>query len=169
MVVLGISLLISKTLFATLSQFTLTSMIVNLPKKNKLGFLIGSLILLIASFVSTIYIVYKLLIKKMYLGELQVLLLVSCIILSYSCAYYALYNYDKEAFTWSPDFLDKRDGNEYSDMFKSWFDMMYFTITTSYFGGLGDIVPRTRLARSIVVSQLILVIALFFIIFSKLR
>ncbi len=68
MVVLGISLLISKTLFATLSQFTLTSMIVNLPKKNKLGFLIGSLILLIASFVSTIYIVYKLLIKKMYLA-----------------------------------------------------------------------------------------------------
>jgi hypothetical protein len=167
MVILGIGLQISKLLFTTLSQFTLTSMIINLPNKNKIGFLIGSLIFLFVSFISTIYITYQILMNKIHLRHEHILLLVSIIILAYSSTYYSLYNYNKEAFTWSHDSLDKRIGNTYEDMFKSWFDMLYFTITTFYLGGLGDIVPRSRLARSIVVSQLILAISVILIIINK--
>ena len=167
MVIPGISLLISKGVCATLSQFTITSLLINLPKKNKIGFLVGSLILLLIVFILTIYVTYQILMKKKKLQHIQILLLLISIILAYSATYYALYNYDNESFTWCLDFLDKRTGNNYEDMFKSWFDMMYFTITTFYLGGLGDIVPRSRLVRSIVVSQLILAISVILIIFNK--
>jgi hypothetical protein len=169
--VIGKILLNSKILFAILSQFTVTSFLIKLPNKYKKEFLILNLSLLCIVFISTLYITYLIINNRKInnlIGHHYILLLIFCIILSYSSTYYALYNYDDKAFNWEiKDKKDLKDCDNYTDMVKTLFDMVYFTITTSYFGGLGDITPRTRLARSIVISQFITVIAVLFIIFSK--
>lgn len=70
--------------------------------------------------------------------------------LVYGFAYYSLFNLDANAFN-GPILLDRTKALE----FGTYFDMIYFTMSTFSTAGFGDITPVSRLARGIVMSQFI--------------
>jgi hypothetical protein len=51
--------------------------------------------------------------------------------------------------------------------FVKYFDMIYFTITTMFTGSFGDIIPKSRVLRLIVISQFIIAVLFISILLSK--
>ena len=70
--------------------------------------------------------------------------------LVYGFVYYSLFNLDSESFA-GAILLDKDKALE----FGTYFDMIYFTMSTFSTAGFGDITPVSRLARGIVMTQFI--------------
>jgi hypothetical protein len=126
------------------------SFLVELPRRNPraffylvlavLGWYLGNIANIAHKCVNNIYAV-KL---RHIFGFMLTLFLV------YGFAYYSLYNLDAASFN-GPILLDRSKSLE----FGTYFDMIYFTMSTFSTAGFGDITPVSRLARGIVMSQFI--------------
>ena len=111
-------------------------------------------------------------------------MILATFILSYALLYYSIYNYDKNSFYWllekkeeehnknessiEREILDSNsDSTSLIGSFTRYFDMIYFTITTMFTGSFGDIMPKTRIIRLIVISQFVIGVILLSILLSK--
>jgi hypothetical protein len=105
---------------------------------------------------------------KIDIEKLLVLLFTTIIV--YSMVYYALYNYDNTSFTGIEENAKNNDGQidqSYSSIFNKLFEMCYFTMTTIFTVGYGDITPKTKYARTAVMSQYMIGIILIGVMLSK--
>lgn len=151
-----------KLLFWTSLQFTIANMITKLPKRFPRAFLGSSIILMFIMLYNIIYLTRMVLYKgnSYHISMKVIILYIVTMIIIYSVVYYALYNYDNQSFTSQYDILKKEED--------TFFNMMYFTIGTNFMGGMSDIVPRTRLARMIVITHFIAAISILLIVIHKL-
>ena len=135
-------------------------LLLKLPIYHKTLFLGISLSMLLYLWTNTILFAKRMIDIgiRHHLKTKKVLLLLFSLIITYSLAYYSIYNYNNPSFS---GHLDKTDGKEddesgYKGSFGRYLDMIYFTITTMFTGNYGDIVPRDRFTRFIVITQFII-------------
>jgi hypothetical protein len=95
--------------------------------------------------------------------------MICALTLTYSLVYYAIYNNDQTSFSGHLDKTDNKEDLEsgYKGSFGRYLDMFYFTITTMFKGNYGDIVPRNRFSRFIVITQFIISAILLSILLIK--
>jgi hypothetical protein len=151
-----------RILFWTSLNFTIANLITKLPKLFPRAFLGSSIILMLIMIYNIIYLTRKVLYKgNAYdISMHMIILYIITLILVYSIVYYALYNYDHQSFTHQNNILDKEED--------TYFNILYFTIGTNFMGGMSDIVPRTRLARTIVITHFLATISILLIVIHKL-
>jgi hypothetical protein len=152
-----------RLLFWTSLNFIIANLIIKLPKQFPRTFLGSSIILMLIMIYNIIYLTRKVLYKgNAYdISMHMIILYIITLILVYSIVYYALYNYDHQSFTHQNNILD----NEKEDVY---FNILYFTIGTNFMGGMSDIVPRTRLARTIVITHFLATVSILLIVIHKL-
>lgn len=161
----------SKLLVYVNTIIILLILLIDLPRISKIGFLGTSLAMLFYLWANTILLAYHMINIgiKHHLKISKVMFIVIALTLTYSLAYYAIYNYDKTSFS---GHLDKTDDMEdevsgYKGSFGRYLDMSYFTITSMFTGNYGDIVPRNRFTRFIVITQFIISAILLSILLIK--
>lgn len=149
----------------------LLMLLIDLPRISKIGFLGISLVMLFYLWTNTILLAYHMINIgiKHHLKITKVMLMICALTLTYSLVYYAIYNNDQTSFS---GHLDKTDNKEddtsgYKGSFGRYLDMFYFTITTMFTGNYGDIVPRNRFSRFIVITQFIISAVLLSILLIK--
>ncbi len=138
----------------------LTVLLLKLPIYHKTMFLGISLTMLLYLWTNAILFAKKMIdigIRR-HLKTKKVLLLIFSLIITYSLAYYSIYNYNNSSFSGHLDKTDGKDDDEsgYKGSFGRYLDMIYFTITTMFTGNYGDIIPRNRFTRFIVITQFII-------------
>ncbi len=161
----------SKLLVYTNTIIILFILLIDLPRISKIGFLGTSLTMLFYLWTNTILLAYHMInigIKR-HLKITKVMFIICALTITYSLVYYAIYNNDKTSFSGN---LDKTDDKEdemsgYKGSFFRYLDMFYFTITSMFTGNYGDIVPRNRFARFIVITQFIISAVLLSILLIK--
>lgn len=161
----------SKILIALVIQIILFVLLIDLPRISKKAFVIVATTIMFYLWINIILLVSKILSgSKIHIHIKNILLMLSVLTLAYSLMYYALYNYDKNAFTGSLDKIHGKDNDEETGItgsFIRFFDMIYFTITTMFTGSFGDIIPRTRIVRLVVISQFIISVIIVSILLVK--
>jgi len=178
----------TKLLISLNLQIILFVLLIDLPRKNKKGFIWVSVAIVLFLWTNTILLAKRVLQKSaaFHVKMKKVLLILATFILSYALLYYSIYNYDKDSFYWLIDKkdeeLEKKENNNNNikntyqitedntglvGSFVKYFDMIYFTITTMFTGSFGDIMPKTRIVRLIVISQFIIAVLLISILLSK--
>lgn len=152
-----------RILFWTSFNFTIGNLITKLPKRFPIAFLGSSIILMFIMLYNIIYLTRNVLYKgnANHISINMIIFYISTLILVYSIVYYALYNYDHQSFTHQNNILD----HEKEDVY---FNILYFTIGTNFMGGMSDIVPRTRLARTIVITHFLATVSILLIVIHKL-
>lgn len=151
-----------RLLFFTTLHFTIGNMITKLPKRFPRVFLGSSLILMMIVLFNILDLTRKVLYKgnSYNISMMMIVLYIVTLILVYSIVYYGLYNYDNHSFTYQYDILDKEE-----DVY---FNMVYFSLGTNFMSGNGDIVPRTRLSRMIVITHFLATVSILLIVLHKL-
>ncbi len=146
-------------------------LLLKIPIYHKTLFLGISLSMLLYLWTNTILFAKKMIEIgiRHHLKTKKVILVIFSLIITYSLAYYAIYNYNNPSFSGN---LDKTDGKEddesgYKGSFGRYLDMVYFTITTMFTGNYGDIVPRDRFTRFIVITQFIISAVLISVLLAK--
>jgi hypothetical protein len=176
----------SKLLITLNLQVILFTLLIDLPRKNKKAFIGVASATVLFLWTNTILLAKKVLERggAFHVKMKRVLLILATFILSYALLYYSLYNYDKDSFYSVLDKKENRKDSTDSEIEKSlihidedsmglsgsfvrYFDMIYFTITTMFTGSFGDIMPKTRIVRLIVISQFIIAVILISILLSK--
>jgi hypothetical protein len=171
----------TKLLISLNLQIILFTLLIDLPRKNKKGF-IGVALAIVLFLWINIILLAKMVIQRgaaFHIKLKKVLLILATFILSYALLYYSIYNYDKDSFYWlinekSNNPMENKieksiyhineDNNGLSGSFAKYFDMIYFTITTMFTGSFGDIMPKTRILRLIVISQFVIAVLLISIL-----
>ncbi len=126
------------------------SFLIDLPRRNPQAFFNLAFIVLIWYLVNISNIVYKC-IKNIYSVKLiHIFGFMATLFMVYGFVYYSLYNLDSKSFN-GTILLDRSKSLE----FGTYFDMIYFTMSTFSTAGFGDITPVSRLARGIVMTQFI--------------
>ena len=189
--------LISTKLLITFNlQIILFVLLIDLPRRNKKAFIGVASFIVLFLWTSTILLAKRVLEKGaiFHVKMKKVLLLLATFILSYALLYYSIHNYDKDSFYW---LIDEKKNNEETNQdnnqdnirlnnkvekilhedkngetgligsFVKYFDMVYFTITTMFTGSFGDIIPKSRVLRLIVISQFIIAVLFISILLSK--
>jgi len=150
-----------RLLFWTSLNFIIANLITKLPKQFPRVFLGSSIILMFIMLYNIIYlsiiVVYKG--NANHISMNMIIFYIATLILVYSIVYYALYNYDHQSFTHQHNILEEED---------TYFNILYFTIGTNFTSAMTDIVPRTRFARTIVISHLIASANILLIVIHKL-
>ncbi len=161
----------TKLLVYVNTLIVLLILLIDLPRISKIGFLGISLLMLFYLWTDTALLMNKVFAVgiKHHLKITKVMLMVCALTITYSLVYYAIYNYDKNSFNGN---LDKTDNKEdemsgYKGSFGRYLDMFYFTITTMFTGNYGDIIPRNRFTRLIVITQFIISAILLSILLIK--
>ena len=161
----------SKILTTIIVQIILFILLIDLPRLNKKAFIAVACVIMFYLWVNIILLIYKILSgHKIHIHIKNVLLMLLVLTLSYSLMYYALYNYDKNSFSGSLDKIYNKENDDQTGItgsFIRFFDMIYFTITTMFTGSFGDIIPRTRIARLVVISQFIISVVIISILLVK--
>lgn len=146
-------------------------LLIDVPRISKIGFLGISLLMLFYLWINTVLLAYHMINIgiKHHLKISKVMFIICALTLTYSLVYYAIYNNDKTSFS---GHLDKTDDKEdemsgYKGSFGRYLDMLYFTITSMFTGNYGDIVPRNRFTRFIVITQFIISAILLSILLIK--
>ncbi len=138
-----------------------------LPYNSKTLFLYGSFLLLICVWINIINLMAKFDAKmKLNIGNLFMLLFT--VIIVYALVYYSIYNNDKNSFSGPINLesdINEKDG--YADIFSNLFDMIYFTMSTIATVGYGDIIPRSKPARFVVMTEFIIGIILLSVLIGK--
>lgn len=165
-------------------------MLIDLPRRNKKGFIGVAVAIVLFLWTNTILLAKRVIQRgaAFHVKMKKVLLILATFILSYALLYYSLYNYDKDSFYWMIDkkyekeheidnkidnkieksiYHDDNDTTGLAGSFVKYFDMIYFTITTMFTGSFGDIMPKTRIVRLIVISQFVISVLLISILLSK--
>jgi hypothetical protein len=151
-----------RLLFFTTSQFIIGNIVTKIYKKIPRIFLGSSIILMFV----VLFNILDLTRKVLYKGHSHdvsikfVMLYIITLILVYSLVYYSIYNYDKQSFTYYHNVLDKEE-----DVY---FNILYFSTGTNFMSGTSDIVPRTRFARTIVITHFIATVSILLIVLHKL-
>ena len=144
--------------------------LVKLPYYNKTYFLVMSIVLLLCVLtnVANIFIKIK---QNIKINIEKILGLLFTVILVYAVVYYALYNYDNTSFIGIEENTtknnDQLEEQSYQNMFNKLFEMCYFTMTTIFTVGYGDITPKTKYAITVVMTQYIIGIILLGVMLSK--
>ena len=161
----------SKILITIIVQIILFILLIDLPRINKKAFIAVACVIMFYLWINIILLIYKILSgHKIHIHIKNVLLMLLVITLAYSLMYYALYNYDKNSFTGSLDKIYNKENDDQTGItgsFIRFFDMIYFTITTMLTGSFGDIIPRTRIVRLVVISQFIISVMIISILLVK--
>ena len=146
-------------------------LLIDLPRISKIGYLGVSLVMIFYLWTNNLLVAYRMINIgiKHHLKITKVMLMICTLTLTYSLVYYAIYNHDQTSFN---GHLDKTDNKEddmsgYKGSFGRYLDMFYFTITTMFTGNYGDIVPRNRFSRFIVITQFIISAVLLSILLIK--
>ncbi len=179
-------LISTKLLISFNLQIILFVLLIDLPRRNKKVFIGVASFIVLFLWTSTILLAKRVLERgaAFHVKMKKVLLILATFVLSYALLYYSIYNYDKDSFYWSQDNkkeegengddriekLLRDDNNGYTGLtgsFIKYFDMIYFTITTMFTGSFGDIMPKTRIIRLIVISQFVIAVLLISILLSK--
>jgi len=138
------------------------SFLIDLPRRNSQAFFNLAFIVLIWYLVNIANIVHKC-INNIYSVKLRHILgFMVTLFIVYGFVYYALYNLNPKSFN-GPILLDSKKTLE----FGTYFDMIYFTMSTFSTAGFGDITPVSRLARGIVMTQFIVGFALVAILLGR--
>jgi hypothetical protein len=161
----------SKLLVYTNTIIILLILLINLPRISKIGFLGVSLLMLFYLWTNTVLLAYHSInigIKR-HLKISKVMFIICAFTITYSLVYYAIYNNDKSSFSGHLDKTDNMEDDDsgYKGSFGRYLDMFYFTITSMFTGNYGDIVPRNRFARFIVITQFIISAVLLSILLIK--
>ncbi len=151
-----------RLLFWTSLNFMIGNIITKLPKQFPKTFLGSSIILMIIILLNILDLTRNVLYKgnSYHISMRTIIIYIITLIIIYSIVYYALYNYNNQSFTCQNNILDKEDD--------TFFNILYFTISTNFMGGMSDIVPRTRLARMIVITHFIATVSILLIVIHKL-
>ena len=138
------------------------SFLVELPRRNPRIFFYLALGVLGWFLANIANIAYKC-VNNVYSVKLRHIFgFILSLFLVYGFVYYSLFNLDEKAFTGSLK-LDKEAPLE----FGTYFDMIYFTMSTFSTAGFGDITPVSRLARGIVMTQFAVGFALVAILLGR--
>jgi hypothetical protein len=161
----------SKLLVYANTIIILLLLLFDLPRISKIGFLGVSLLMLFYLWTNTILLAYHMINIgiKHHMKITKVMFIICSLTITYSLVYYAIYNNDNTSFS---GHLDKTDNMEdedsgYKGSFGRYLDMLYFTITSMFTGNYGDIVPRNRFTRLIVITQFIISAILLSILLIK--
>jgi hypothetical protein len=161
----------AKLLVYTNIIIILLILLIDLPRISKIGFLGTSLVMLFYLWTNTVLLAYNMINIgiKHHMKLSRVMLILCSLIITYSLVYYAIYNNDQTSFS---GHLDKTDEMEdhvsgYKGSLGRYLDMFYFTITTMFTGNYGDIIPRNRFSRFIVITQFIIAAVLLSILLAK--
>jgi hypothetical protein len=161
----------SKILTVIIIQIILFVLLIDLPRISKKAFVVVATIIMFYLWINIILLVSKILSgSKIHIHIKNILLMLSVLTLAYSLMYYALYNYDKNSFSGSLDKIYNKENDDQTGItgsFIRFFDMIYFTITTMFTGSFGDIIPRTRIVRLVVISQFIISVIIVSILLVK--
>jgi hypothetical protein len=161
----------SKLLVYINTIIVLLLLLIDLPRISKIGFLAASLVMLFYLWTNTVLLAYHMINIgiKHHMKISKVMLILCALTLTYSLVYYAIYNYDQTSFSGHLDKTDNKEDTEsgYKGSFGRYLDMFYFTITTMFTGNYGDIVPRNRFSRLIVITQFIISAVLLSILLIK--
>jgi hypothetical protein len=151
-----------RLLFWTSLNFTIGNLITKIPKRFPKAFLGSSIVLMLIILYNIIDLTRMVLYKgnSYNISMRMIILYIITLIIIYSLVYYGLYNYDNQSFTSQYNILEKED-----DIF---FNILYFTIGTNFMGGMSDIVPRTRVARMIVITHFLATVSILLIVIHKL-
>jgi hypothetical protein len=144
-------------------------LLIKLPYYNKVYFLWMSILLLLCVW-SNVSNIFNKIIRNVKIDIEKLLVLLFTTIIAYSMVYYALYNYDNASFTGIEENAKNNDGQigqSYSSIFNKLFEMCYFTMTTIFAVGYGDITPKTKYARIAVMTQYMIGIILIGVMLSK--
>ena len=98
----------TKLLISLNLQIILFVLLIDLPRKNKKGFIWVSVAIVLFLWTNTILLAKRVLQKSaaFHVKMKKVLLILATFILSYALLYYSIYNYDKDSFYW---LIDKKD------------------------------------------------------------
>ena len=128
----------------------LLSVLIKLPIYNPHAFFNLSLAILGLYLANIVIIVYKTT-NNIYSVKLRHIIgFIVTLFLVYGFVYYALFNLDEKAFSGN-----LRIDRSQPLSFATYYDMIYFTMSTFSTAGFGDIKPQSRVARSIVMTQFI--------------
>jgi hypothetical protein len=154
-----------------LNIFTIIiSLLSNIKYNNPLIFLIIALGLVGASAFNIFFIIIKVMHNSIKIEK--VLFSLFSLILSYTMIYVALKNYDINSFYYIMENKETNIKNDsivdyYKKFISEFFDMSYFTIVTLSTVGYGDIIPKSRITRFFVMTQILLGIFILAILFTK--
>ena len=140
----------------------LLSILINLPIDNPHAFFNLSLAILGWYLANIVNIVYKTT-NNIYSVKLRHIIgFIVTLFLVYGFVYYALFNLDETAFSGN-----LRIDRSQPLSFATYYDMIYFTMSTFSTAGFGDITPLSRVARSIVMTQFIVGFILVGVLLSR--
>lgn len=151
-----------KLLFLTTTQFIIGNIVTKIYKRNPKVFLGTSIILMFVMLYNVLDLTRKVLYKghSHNISMWMILLYIMTLIIVYGLVYYAIYNFDKNSFSYSHNVLDKEEDE--------FFNMLYFSVGTNFLSGTSDIVPRTRFARVIVITHFLATVSILLIVLHKL-
>ena len=138
------------------------SFLIELPRRNPQAFFNLSFVVLIWYLVNICNIIYKCVNNIYSVKLMHIFGFMITLFLVYGFVYYALFNLDPTSFN-GTILLDKDKPLE----FGTYFDMIYFTMSTFSTAGFGDITPFSRTARGIVMTQFIVGFALVAILLGR--
>lgn len=137
------------------------SFFIELPRRNPQAFFNLSFVVLMWYLLNIFNIIQKS-VNNIYSVKLgHIFGFIITLFLVYGFVYYALFNLKPNSFN-GTILLDRDKPLE----FGTYFDMIYFTMSTFSTVGFGDITPASRLARGIVMTQFVVGFALVAILLS---
>lgn len=158
------SILLSEYMILGIIALTiLLSFLADIPHNNPKLFLQLSIIILLWFVINIINITYKAIKGVRTVNIIHIYGFIFTLLLVYGLVYYALLNYDNTTFGGKEINTDKFKPSEIT----TYFDMIYFAMTTFTTVGYGDIYPVNRIAKFIVMTQYIIGFTLISILLSK--